>query len=107
MQTLTRDDIFNQDELNEIAIIKNKIEEFLRSVKIPVELVKFIKPGILTGGMSASLFHGDAPKDWDIYLTDQNDIDSLNKIVKETESVLSNIEDINPKYGVDTRVEGK
>lgn len=107
MQTLTRDDIFNQDELNEIAIIKNKIEEFLRSVKIPVELVKFIKPGILTGGMSASLFHGDAPKDWDIYLTDQNDIDSLNKIVKETESVLSNIEDINPKYGVDTLVEGK
>lgn len=107
MPQVTKDELFSQTELNEIEVVKTKIEEFLRSVKIPTELIKLIKPGILTGGMSASLFHGDAPKDWDIYLTDQNDIDSLNKIVTETESVLNNIEDINPKYGVDTLVEGK
>jgi hypothetical protein len=106
MSTLTKDELFTVNELLEIDAVKVKIQEFLRSVKIPQSLIKPIRNGIITGGASASLFHGDTPKDWDIYLTNQTDIDEINKVIKETE-VLEVIADINPKYGVDTIVEGK
>lgn len=107
MHQVTKDDVFNQNQLTEIASVKAQIQNFLRSVKMPVELIHILKNGILTGGASASLFHGESPKDWDIYLTNQSDIDSLNKLATETETILAMIEDINPKYGVDTLVEGK
>ena len=107
MHQVTKDDFFNQNQLTEITAVKGLIQDFLRSVKMPVELIQILKNGILTGGASASLFHGDSPKDWDIYLTGQSDIDSLNKLVTENETILAMIEDINPKYGVDTLVDGK
>ncbi len=106
MSNLTKDDLFTTEELVEINTVKEKIEQFIRSVKLPVALIKPMKNSIVTGGASASLFHGDAPKDWDFYLTNQADIDEINKVIKEKE-VLEVIEDINPKYGVDTIVEGK
>jgi|688.fasta_scaffold455552_2 hypothetical protein len=107
MSALTKNELFTASEMVEIDVVKGKIQDFLRSVKMPTELIQILKNGILTGGASASLFHGDSPKDWDIYLTSQSDVDSLNKVVTETETVLAMIEDINPKYGVDTLVEGK
>jgi len=107
MSSLTKDDVFTTQELVEINTVKEKIEQFLRSVKMPVEMIQVVKNGILTGGASASLFHGDTPKDWDVYLTNQSDIDAVNKFVTESKEVLDSIEDINPKYGVDTIVDGK
>jgi hypothetical protein len=106
MSNLTKDDVFTTEELVDIQTVKERIEQFIKSVKLPVVLIKPLKNSILTGGASASLFHGDTPKDWDFYLTNQADIDEINKVIKETE-VLQAIQDINPKYGVDTIVEGK
>lgn len=107
MQTLTKDDVFTPAEMSEINNVKSNIEDFFIHLKAPIELINIIRKGILTGGASASLFHGTRPNDWDVYLTDQNDIDALNKLAKEVDVVTESIEDINPKYGVDTIVEGK
>ena len=106
MSNLTKDDLFTTEELAEIHSVKEKIEQFIRSVKLPVALIKPMKNSIVTGGASASLFHGSTPKDWDFYLTNQTSIDEINNLIKE-KKVLEAIEDINPKYGVDTIVEGK
>ena len=76
MQTLTKDDVFTPAEMNEINNVKSNIEDFFIHLKAPIELINIIRNGILTGGASASLFHGTRPNDWDVYLTDQNDIDA-------------------------------
>lgn len=108
MQTL-KDDLFTQVELDEINKVKQQIVTFFSKVpfEIPSALLPIIEHGILTGGASASLFEGKKPKDWDVYLTDQTHIDELNKIILSNVDVINCIEDINPKYGIDTIVEGK
>lgn len=106
MQTLTKDDLFSEKELTEIVNVKDKFEHYLKTLKFPIQLADMLRQGIVTGGASASLFHGDAPKDWDIYLTTQQSIDEFNNLAKR-EDVLALIEDINPKYGVDSLVDGK
>ena len=103
---MLKSEIFTNDELVEINTVKEKIEQFIRSIKLPVPLITPMKKSIVTGGVSASLFHNETPNDWDFYLTNQVDIEVINAVIKDKE-VLKIIEDINPKYGVDTIVEGK
>jgi hypothetical protein len=61
---------------------------------------------ILTGGAISSLFHGEQPKDWDLYLKGLNDVKIfLGHIM--TEMNQNKVKEINPKYMIETEVEGK
>lgn len=88
--------MFNDIELIEIERVKTEIREKLKSFKFPTEVSKLLRKSILTGGASASLFNGEKVKDWDIYLTDANDIKVFEALIPD---LLDMIEDIDEKYG--------
>lgn len=102
---------FNAQEQVNILTVKKQIKEFVlattSSLTMPGVLGQIIKKGIVTGGMSASLFHKEKPKDWDIYLTRQEEIDAFNECIKNSVSATNLVEDTNPKYGVETLMNGK
>lgn len=93
---LTKNDTFSEIEIMEIDRVKEEIREKLKTFKFPTEVSRLLRKSILTGGVSASLFHGQKPKDWDIYLTDDADIKTFENLVPH---LLDMIEDINEKYG--------
>ena len=102
---------FNELESAIITEVKKKIREQIlattTALTMPKVLSDVIRKGIVTGGMSASLFHESKVNDWDIYLTSQADIDAFNDIIKNSVSAVNLIEDVNPKYGVETLMDGK
>ena len=51
---MLKSDIFTNDELVEINTVKEKIEQFIRSMKLPVSLITPMRKSIVTGGASAS-----------------------------------------------------
>lgn len=93
---LTKNDAFTEVQIAEIDVVKVLIKEKLKSFKFPTEVSKLLRKSILTGGVSASLFHGEKPKDWDIYLTDSNDIKTFEGLIPD---LLDMIEDIDERYG--------
>lgn len=92
----TKNEVFTQIEMMEIERVKEEIREKLKSFKFPTDISKLLRKSVLTGGVSASLFHGQVPKDWDIYLTDDADIKTFEGLVPV---LLDMIEDIDEKYG--------
>lgn len=62
--------------------------------------------GIVTGGISASLFHVEPVNDVDVYFTLDDAKEQFLEMIQEPE-VQSHIADVNPKYMVDTSVPGK
>ena len=79
-----------------------------RLEKLQPELRKFLKEhAILSGGAISSLYHREHPKDWDLYLDDDNSIRLFKDYINADEEIQHQVKDINPKYMVDTEVEGK
>jgi hypothetical protein len=100
----TQSEVFTPEEIREIEVVKTKITEKLKTFKFPTEIARLLRKSVLTGGVSASLFHNEEPNDWDIYLLDNADILEFERLVP---SIIDSVEDVNPKYFVDTKVEGK
>jgi len=102
---------FNELEVLTIVNVKKQIKEHIlattSALTMPGILSQIIRKGIVTGGMSASLFHNQKPNDWDIYLTRQEEIDAFNECIKNSVSATNLVEDTNPKYGVETLMNGK
>lgn len=101
---------FSENEIANIKSIKNKLWISIESAMnrtLPPNMLTFLKDNaILTGGATASIFHGDFPSDWDLYLRGQNNIDVFNDWVLN-KSNEEYIEDIDEKYSIHTTSGGK
>lgn len=97
-------------EINEqqfIHGVKDHMEKDLAALfyNMPAALTSFICENcILTGGMSASYFDGDAPNDYDFYFKNALDILAFKDMVKQ--NYLELVSDMNEKY-METEVNGK
>ena len=103
-------EVFNYHERDEIEMVKNAVKTRLRIMmsELPSSYTKMFKNGILTGGAIASLFHGEDPNDWDIYLeTHSLSNQFLDSVMKGLDGIENAIADINPNYNVTTLLDGK
>lgn len=99
--------MFTANEEVEIAVVKEKIRSRLETKLgiLPIPIRNIIQRGILSGGASASLFHNQMPSDWDVYLSDANDVKEFDTLIQQNVDL---IDDVNPKYMVmDTLIDGK
>lgn len=79
-----------------------------RLAELEYEVTKFLtEHAILTGGAISSLYHAHPVNDWDLYLSDDSAIDSFKRYITADKHFQKQVKDINPKYMVDTEVEGK
>jgi hypothetical protein len=100
--------MFQSSEEVDIAIVKERIRSKLKTKldALPLNLRQVVEKGILSGGVSASLFHNEMPNDWDVYLKTKEDVAEFNKLING--GLIDYVEDVNPKYMVtDTMVDGK
>lgn len=75
---------------------------------IPNDLVELIKEkGVVTGGISASVFHNEKPKDCDIYFKDRDAVKQFAKIMGRPNVVKNIVKDVDPRYHTTTMVNGK
>jgi hypothetical protein len=92
---------FSENEIDNIKSIKQKMWTGVQSAMdrtLPSHMMTFLRDNaILTGGATASIFHGDLPSDWDLYLKGQQYIDDFNDWVKNKGNE-EYIEDIDEKY---------
>ena len=101
-------EIFNDVERGEIEAVKIAIKTQLRILlaDLPTESYHYFKECIVTGGMTASLFHGESPNDWDIYLRDENTANQFEFFILNDDAI-DIVKDVNPEYRVAVKVEGK
>jgi len=100
---------FNQDEEKRIKLVKGLFEANVRLkiLELPEEVATLLlEKGVVSGGASASLFWGEQPKDYDIYLDSDATVQQFNQLLK-LPHVLDKVEDVNEKYAIDTLVDGK
>jgi hypothetical protein len=101
---------FSENEIDNIKSIKQQMWSGVGTAMdktLPPDMMMFLtNNAILTGGATASIFHGDLPSDWDLYLKGQNNIDDFNEWVnvKNNEEY---IEDIDEKYSTHKTPGGK
>ena len=103
-------EVFSDIERVDIEVVKFAIKTRLRIMmaELPAPYTRMFKNGILTGGAIASLFRGEEPNDWDIYLETQllsNQF--LDRVMKGLDGIEDVIADINPNYNVTTLLNGK
>lgn len=85
--------------------IVNYTSDRLKQLDVRIQmLVKMY--GILTGGVTASIFWGQKPNDFDIYFKIDHARDEFQKLMLD-EKIQADIADVNPNYGVETLVNGK
>jgi len=100
---------FAPDEIEKIKQLKGLIETNIKFklLEFPTPLWNLLEgKSMLTGGAIPSLFHGEQPNDYDLYLKDQSAIDEFNTLLANKE-VQDYIEDVNPKYMSATLINGK
>lgn len=102
--------MFSEIERGEIEAVKLTVKQRLRLMmsELPSPYTQMFKNGILAGGAIASLFWGEEPEDWDIYLETQllsNQF--LDRVMKGLDGIEEVIADINPNYNVTTLLDGK
>jgi hypothetical protein len=92
---------FSVTEIEDLKFIKHKMK---KEVRLAIEKTFNIYMSdflfnntILTGGATASIFHGDYPSDWDLYLKDQVKIDSFNGWIKNPDNAQC-IQDVDEQY---------
>lgn len=95
----------------EIEIVSaKKLIEFHYDVavmKLPSQLKSFLETNaIISGGITASVMHGEPPNDIDIYLTSSSAVDAFKSAVNNS-LMLEHIKSVNQKYPIETIVEGK
>jgi hypothetical protein len=100
---------FDFEESKRIVNVKYQLQDLLFAKMGHLDsrvqvLVKMY--GIVTGGASASLFHGKEPNDYDIFFKNEHARDEFQKLLKE-DSIIKDVADVDPKYGVEVLVNGK
>lgn len=103
-------DLFDEYERNTIRELKFAIRDIALSgfSELNDELHSFLQNyGIITGGITASILHRGEINDIDIFLTDDDKIKEFKKLISIKQNIQDEIKDINPKYMVETEIEGK
>ncbi len=100
---------FTDTERQEIESVKDTVQKKLRELlsDIPVETYPYFKESILTGGCFASLFNGETPNDWDVYLKDVDTADRFDSFVTSDTPTLNEVKDVTPGYMAEVKVRGK
>lgn len=96
-------DVFNDVERAEIETVKTVMRDHLRTLfaDLPTSYYQYLEGCILTGGASASLFHGETINDWDVYLeTEKKSANFLLDVMDNKENIYDQILEINPNYRV-------
>jgi len=84
------------------------VSKALADPLMPDELVDLIKEhGIVTGGISASVFHNEFPNDYDIYFKNKEALREFARIMTSRNIVRTIVKDIDPRYHTTTQVSGK
>lgn len=101
--------MFTDVERAEIEAVKIAVKTQLRILlaDLPQESYAYFAECIVTGGVFASLFHGDQPNDWDIYLKDKTTADDFENYLIHDKWALELVKDVNPNYMVEVKVKGK
>lgn len=101
--------MFSDDERQEIESVKDTVQKKLRELlsDIPVETYPYFKESILSGGCFASLFNGETPNDWDVYLKDVDTADRFDSFVTSDTPTLNEVKDVTPGYMAEVKVRGK
>jgi hypothetical protein len=101
--------MFTDIERGEIEAVKLAAKRRFRMLlaDLPSDTFPYFKDCILTGGCFASLFHGDEPNDWDVYLRDTKTAMQFEMFTMSDTSTLNTVKDVNPNYMVDVKVSGK
>ena len=99
---------FSKEEIEDITRFKTSLMNYFepRFRGLPNALQAMLRSGILTGGVSASVFWHEIPNDYDIYLTNETDIAIFKTMIQQPE-VLKLVKDVNPKYHVAVEIDGK
>lgn len=102
-------DIFNDVERAEIEAVKIAMKTQLRILlaDLPTETYQYFKDCIVTGGAFASLFHGETPNDWDVYLRDLSIASMFESYVAGSKEACALVKDVNPNYRVAVKIDGK
>ena len=88
--------------------ISRIVHKALSDPLMPDDLVKLIRDkGIVSGGISASVFHNEYPNDYDIYFKDTEGVREFAKIMQRRNLVKNIVKDVDPRYHVATEVNGK
>ena len=88
-------------------IIRDRLEQF--DQELPQAITQYLKDGIITGGMFASLWHHEEPKDWDFYFSDSNMMSNFQALVYNTSPnsmMMDHVKDAGP-YFKQTQIDGK
>ena len=88
-------------------IIRDRLEQF--DQELPQAITQYLKDGIITGGMFASLWHHEEPKDWDFYFSDSNMMSNFQSLVYNTSPnsmMMDHVKDSGP-YFKQTQIDGK
>lgn len=101
--------MFTESEQYEIEVVKGQAQKKLRELiaDLPTQSYPYFKDMILTGGCFASLFHGESPKDWDVYLRDIDTAQEFDGMVMGDVTMMALVKDVNPAYRVATKVRSK
>lgn len=110
MQTQLSTSIFDSEITDKIIGIKNKLrtELIYRISELPSSFrTYFYRGAILTGGVTASVWHDEEVNDYDVYLTNLTDADNFTRyVITGDAKILEIVKDVNPKY-MTTKVKGK
>jgi hypothetical protein len=102
-------DVFNDTERAEIEVVKTIVKQKLRELlsDLPTGTYPYFKECILTGGCFASLFHGETPNDWDVYLKDVDTADRFDSFVTSDTPTLNEVKTLTPGYIAEVKVRDK
>lgn len=104
--------LFEPRSIEQIQDAKLRISRIIHSALsdplLPDDLVKLINEnGVVSGGISASVFHNEKPNDYDIYFKDMESVREFAKIMQRRNLVKTIVKDVDPRYHVITEVNGK
>ena len=84
------------------------VHSALQDPLMPNELVELIREeGVVSGGISASVFHNTHPNDYDIYFKTDEAVRKFAQIMLKRNMVKTIVKDVDPRYHVLTQVNGK
>lgn len=97
-----------ETEINKINRIKKLMETTITTelLRMPTAILPYLDGAIVSGGATASFYHGEQPNDYDIYLRDSLTATTFSLMVQNNEELKEFVKEINDKYYDDTIIPG-
>jgi hypothetical protein len=101
---------FTEMQKAEIEAVKIAIRTQMRILlgDLPTSSYKYFKGCIVSGGVSASLFHGETPNDWDVYLRDPVTAYEFKQyVLEDNDDIMKLVKEVNANYKVRKHPSGR